>query len=112
MNDFWQAMDQLVTECELIIDRPKGSRHPKFPSFVYPLDYGYLHGTSSADGDGIDVWRGTLAGGEINAIVVTIDLFKRDSEVKLLMGCTEDEIETICRVLNEVQHMKGILVRR
>lgn len=52
---FWQALDRLVAECETVIDRPKGTAHPRWPEFVYPLDYGYLRGTSSMDGGGIDV---------------------------------------------------------
>jgi len=56
--DFWQALDLLVEEHELVIDRPAGSAHPRYLSFVYPLDYGYLKGTASSDGSGIDVWRG------------------------------------------------------
>ena len=111
-TDFWQALDTLAAEHELVIDRPAGSAHPRFPSFVYPLDYGYLRGTSSADGGGIDVWRGTKPGTRINAIAVIVDLLKRDSEIKLLMGCTEDEIAMIDRIHNENERMKGMLVRR
>lgn len=109
---FWQALDTLAAEHELVIDRPAGSAHPRFPDFVYPLDYGYLRGTASADGGGIDVWRGTKPGGQINAIIVNVDLLKRDSEIKLLMGCTEEEIATIDCVHNETEFMKGVIVRR
>ena len=112
MHEFWQALDHLAAEHELVIDRPAGSAHPRYPSFVYPLDYGYLCGTASADGSGIDVWRGTLPNTKINGIVVIVDSIKRDSEIKILMGCTEDEIEAVCRVHNETKHMKGMLVRR
>jgi inorganic pyrophosphatase len=54
-NAFWLRLDELVAGCGLVIDRPKGSPHPRYPDFFYPLDYGYLDGTRSADGDGIDV---------------------------------------------------------
>jgi len=112
MHEFWQALDQLAAEHNLVIDRPAGSAHPRYPDVIYPLDYGYLHGTSSSDGGGIDVWRGTLPNAQINAAVVTIDLVKRDSEIKLLMGCTEDEIEIINREHNATKMMKGLLIRR
>ena len=55
---FWQALDALVGGAEIVVDRPRGSHHPDFPEFVYELDYGYLKGTTSADGEGIDVWIG------------------------------------------------------
>jgi len=53
--DFWTALDQLVSDSEIVIDRPKGSAHPKYPDFIYKVDYGYLNNTSSMDGQGIDV---------------------------------------------------------
>ena len=40
--DFWDALDQLTADSEIVIDRPKGSAHPRFPNFIYPVDYGYL----------------------------------------------------------------------
>ena len=43
--DFWDAMDRLVSSSTITIDRPKGSGHPRYPGFVYGLDYGYLEGT-------------------------------------------------------------------
>jgi len=108
---FWQALDLLVEEHELVIDRPAGSAHPRYTDFVYPLDYGYLRGTASSDGGGIDVWRGTADTGVV-AIVAIVDLLKRDSEIKILLGCTQDEIGIVNRIHNETQFMKGILIRR
>lgn len=49
-KEFWQAMDKLVSESELVIDRPKGSRHPRYPDIKYQVDYGYLNGTTSMGG--------------------------------------------------------------
>lgn len=31
---FWKYMQRLVNELEIVIDRPKGSRHPKFPETI------------------------------------------------------------------------------
>ena len=92
---FWTALDQLVEECAVRIDRPKRSHHPNFPELVYPLDYGYLEGSISGDGREIDVWVGSLPDRELTAIAVTVDLHKRDSEIKLLLGCTDDEIAVV-----------------
>lgn len=108
---FWDALDELASKSEIVIDRPKGTAHPGFPGFVYPADYGYLKDTSSMDGEGIDVWTGS-AGKRIDAVICTVDLMKKDSEIKLLIGCTEEEKELICRVHNESPFMKGILIRR
>ena len=110
-DDFWKALDAIVAGSEIVIDRPKGSAHPKYPDFVYPVDYGYLKDTTSMDGEGIDVWVGS-AGRHIDAIVCTVDLMKRDSEIKILIGCTEEEKRLIYRTLNNSPLMKCLLLRR
>lgn len=58
-REFWEALDELVANSEIIIDRPKGTVHLKYPDFIYKVDYGYLKDTSSMDGAGIDVWVGS-----------------------------------------------------
>ena len=52
-DSFWLALDKLVAESKITIDRPKGSRHPKYPDYVYPFDYGYLENTFSPDSGGL-----------------------------------------------------------
>ena len=49
-SEFWNAIDSLVKESEIVIDRPKGTAHPKYPDLIYKVDYGYLKDTSSMDG--------------------------------------------------------------
>ncbi|MDE5782284.1 MAG: inorganic pyrophosphatase [Lachnospiraceae bacterium] len=110
--DFWRALDELVEQSKIVIDRPKGTAHPRFPNFIYKIDYGYLENTSSMDGAGIDVWVGTKENKEIDAIMCIVDLMKKDSEIKILIGCTEEEKEIIYKTHNETQYMKGILIRR
>lgn len=88
--DFWNTLERLLQQSEIIIDRPKGSIHPQYPDFMYEVDYGYLKGTFSMDGGGIDVWVGTDVGQKIDAIMCTVDLAKKDSEMKILIGCTEE----------------------
>ena len=110
-NDFWEALDSLVNHSEIVIDRPKGTAHPKYPNFIYKVDYGYLKNTSSMDGEGIDVWVGS---GKklIDAVMCIVDLMKRDSEIKILIGCTEEEKELVYQTHNETEYMKGIMIRR
>ena len=111
-SDFWTALDTLVSSGRIVIDRPRGSAHPKFPTLIYEVDYGYIENTSSMDGEGIDVWRGSLPALQVNAIVCTVDLWKKDSEIKLLIGCTEEEMRAIERFHNRSELMKGLLIRR
>ena len=108
---FWRGLDALVASARLVIDRPAGTAHPRYTDFVYPLDYGYLDGTTSADGGGIDAWRGSLPAASVTAVICTLDLVKRDSEIKILLGCTSAEAETILRVHND-DGQSAILIAR
>lgn len=109
---FWHMIDKLIIQSEITVDRPKGSIHPRYPTLVYPVDYGHLKNTSSMDQEGIDIWIGTKAEKKAEAIIVTTDILKRDSEIKILFGCTEEEYELIYHTHNESPYMKGILIRR
>lgn len=111
-SEFWSHVDQLVSRTKIIVDRPKDSPHPDYEDTVYPLDYGYLAGTTSSDGSGIDVWLGTSGEQRVNAVICTIDLVKQDSEIKLLFGCSDDEMRVISEFLNQSNGMRGLLVRR
>lgn len=99
---FWYHADQLVKSSQIIIDRPKGSSHPVRAEIVYPLDYGYLDDTTGGDGKGVDCWIGSLGQRQVTGAIITVDLHKRDSEVKLLIDCTPEEAE-----LALATHQKG-----
>ena len=38
------------------IDRPLGSRHPRHPEMIYPINYGYVDGVFAGDGAEQDVY--------------------------------------------------------
>ncbi len=111
-KEFWATLDTLIRSADLVIDRPKGSAHPRYPSLVYPLDYGYLKGTTSGDGHELDAWRGSRAQASLDAVVCSVDLYKKDVEVKLLLGCTRDERKIILDFHNNSETMAAILVMR
>ncbi|QOR35294.1 inorganic pyrophosphatase [Clostridium sp. 'deep sea'] len=111
-KEFWLTLDKLVKESKIIIDRPKGTVHPRFKNFVYKVDYGYLKGTNSMDGGGIDIYLGSNKNKEIDAIMCIVDLMKRDSEIKILIGCNQQEKELVYQTHNETEFMKGILIKR
>jgi inorganic pyrophosphatase len=107
---FWEHLDKLVAASEIVIDRPAGSRDPRFSDYVYPLDYGYLKSTRGGDGAGIDVWIGGLAGRAVVGAICTVDLDKRDSEIKILLGCTPSEVTAIHKAHN-FGGRAGIIIR-
>jgi inorganic pyrophosphatase len=94
-TSFWREMGNLVAVNKIVLDRPKGTPHPRYPEFIYPLDYGYLENTTASDGCGIDVWIGSLNIKTLTGILCTFDKIKRDMEIKLLIGCTMQDIQTI-----------------
>ena len=101
-ESFWKHLDKLLSQSKIVIDRPKGSVHPRYPQIVYELDYGYLDGTKSSDNEGIDVWLGTDAEHKLDAIVCTVDLVKRGIEPGtrgFLVGCTLQAVMLFCYCL-------------
>ena len=109
-SSFWQSMSQLLITNSLVIDRPRGSVHPRYPSVIYPLDYGYIENTTSSDGGGIDVWLGSLntvanmdGVKTLTGILCTFDRLKRDAEIKLLIGCSAEDIQVIRDFHKEMQ---------
>jgi len=109
--DFWAQLDALVDSCPLVIDRPKGTSHPRYPEFTYPLDYGYLEGTSAADGGGIDVWVGSLPERRVTAVVCTLDSQQCDLEIKLLVGCTPEEAHQVLAIHNRGEQSAKLIAR-
>lgn len=94
-STFWLEMSQLVRTGSIVIDRPRGTPHPRYPAMIYPLDYGYMENTSAGDGDGIDAWIGSTQRKTLTGILCTFDKLKRDAEIKLLIGCEQEDVEAI-----------------
>ncbi len=95
----WAAWEALLDRHGYTLDRPRGAAHPHYPEIRYPLDYGYVNGTTSGDGDAVDVFVGTARTGLVGAII-THDKRKGDCEVKLLWHCAPAEIYTALGFLN------------
>jgi inorganic pyrophosphatase len=70
-----------------------------------------LEGTRANDAGGIDVWVGVSGTHEPSAVVLTVDLLKRDAELKIMLGCTEAEMQTILDFHNS-NSMRAYLVHR
>ena len=110
MSDFFPTVNQLAATHSLVIDRPKGTRHPRFTEAEYPMDYGYLDGTTGGDGSGIDVFRGSASLRGVVAVAATVDLNKRDGELKLLLDCTDEEVDQVMAFLRDDLHLATALM--
>ena len=47
--------DFLGKKVKVVMDRPMGSKHPKW-NFIYPINYGYVPNTISGDGEELDAY--------------------------------------------------------
>ena len=63
------------------------------------------------DGGGIDLWLGTAKHRRLTAIACTVDMFKKDAEIKLIIGCTDKEI-AIIRDFHNGRYMSDIIIER
>jgi len=86
----------------IAIDRPKASLPSGFGDVIFALANGCVENTNSRKGDGIDVWprsfnsvMGLQAIEILTGILCTFDTLKHDAEIKLLIGCTEEDIQVI-----------------
>ena len=109
---FWQKLDTLFFSSKLVVDRPRYTVHYKYSNLVYPVDYGYLSDTTGSDLAPIDVFKGSQKTNQVGAIVVSADILKKDCEVKLLIGCSEEEEHEVLEFLNQTEFQKAILIHR
>jgi inorganic pyrophosphatase len=110
-QEFWAALDGLVATRRVVVDRPKGTPHPRSTDCIYPLDYGYLDGTRASDGAGVDVGVGDDGAARLVGVVCTVDSLKLEVELKLLLGCSSEEIARIRAFFGQLQMACCVLLR-
>jgi inorganic pyrophosphatase len=108
----WAGWEALIAANGLTIDRPYGTPHPHFPEIIYPIDYGYVNGTVSTDGQEVDIFVGSVRNGLV-AMLLTTDHRRGDREVKLVYGCMPEEVYLVNGFINfDRTLMDGVLVMR
>ncbi len=110
-NKFWEFLQRLVESSQIVLDRPKGSIHPRYPGQQYPVGYGYLEGTAAIDKGGVDIWVGSLAKKLVVGALCTVDLQKKDTELKIMYDCTDEEVASILKFANHDQ-MRALYLKR
>ena len=85
---------------KVIVDRPKGSRHPKHKDIVYPVNYGYIEGIIAPDNEEQDAYILGVNGAvkEFTGKVIAIVHRRDDAEEKWVVApegtiFTREEIE-------------------
>ena len=88
------ASEWIGRRIEVIIDRPLGTSHPRWPAIFYSVNYGYVPGTLSGDGEPVDVYilGEDRALGEVSAHVVGIVHREDDNEDKLVAAISMCEV--------------------
>lgn len=102
----WRHWEHLICERGIEIERPRGSDHPRYPGWTYPLDYGFVPGTVGGDGQPVDVFVGTDARGLAAALLVRHDDVE---ELKLLWNTSASEIESAEAFLSRLPHVERIV---
>ena len=107
---FWQKVDTIFLSSNVNIIRYKGEVHPQFKNLIYPTEYGHLDETGN--GNPISVYMGTKNHSEITGLIVAADILQKTIDVKLLLGCTEEEVNDVLHFLNQTDFQKTVLIRR
>lgn len=66
----------------------------------------------ATDGMKIDVYLGSSGNRKVTAVGVTVDFLERDSEIKVLIDCTNEEIEKIQNQLGGYETAVGLIIRK
>ena len=110
------SKDFLNQEVKVKIDRPLGSKHPKY-NYIYPINYGFIPNTISGDGEELDAY---ILGvnkplkefvGKCIAIIHRLD----DNDDKLIVVPKElesiSEQEIIKATNFQEQYFKSVIIR-
>ncbi len=109
---FWQKVDTLYLSGTRKVIKKKGEVHDTFKNLVYPLDYARIEDMKSVSGHGVAVYLGSENRNKVSALVVAADILEKELDVKVLAGCTEEEIEEVLRYLNQTDFQKTVLIKR
>ena len=98
------------------IDRPVGSRHPRFQDLIYPINYGYVEGVFAGDGKEQDVY---ILGADrpletFEGKVIAVYRRFNDDEDKWIVSLDETEYtdeEIMQTIYFQEQYFDGVLIR-
>ena len=110
------AREFLDKNVEVVFDRPLGSKHLKH-CFVYEVNYGYIPGVISGDGEELDAYflgeKVSLEKAE--GIVIAIIHRENDDDDKLVVtknGTQMSDEEIMKEVEFQEKYFKSIIIRK
>ncbi len=111
-----KTTDYIGKIVKVIIDRPLGSKHPKY-DYEYPVNYGYVPNTKSGDGEELDVYVLSVFEplneytGQCIAVIHRTD----DDDDKLIVvpeGISLEDLEIEKAVAFQEKWFKHILIKK
>lgn len=101
---------------EVEIDRPLGSLHPKH-GFLYEVNYGFIPGTISNDGEGIDVYvlgvDKSLKKFKGKCIAIIRRTNDKDDKLVVVPDNLNISDEDICKLTHfQEQYFESIIIRK
>lgn len=100
----------------VVVDRPLGSVHPRWPDLVYWVNYGEVPGTLGGDGQPVDAyllgWEGPVR--EAEGVVTAVILRGDDVEDKLVVVRPDtiwSDAEIMKAIWFQEQYFRSRLVR-
>ena len=90
---FWQKLDTLCLSGDFVETRAKGEVHPSYPNLIYHAFVG-------------------SEGSQAVGVVICADILAKDLEVKVLIGVSEKEEESILDFLNQTDFQKTVIMKR
>lgn len=106
----------LGTKVRIVIDRPIGTKHPKYKSTIYPVNCGFIPKTISGDGREVDVYvlgvPETLKPfTEIEVDIIALIIRQDDLEDKLV-GSSDGTIYTEEEILKQLEFQEKFFQSR
>lgn len=112
MDDPSGYLEFLGNNVHVIVDRPKGSLHPRH-GFSYPVNYGYVPGTLAGDGSEIDAYVLGIDSPvvEYSGVCIAVILREDDDEHKLVVAPSPMTIAEIAGATSFVEsHFRSTVV--
>lgn len=76
------------------------------------MDCGYLEDARAVDGADVNRFIGSPDSKRVTGAMCTIDIIKKDCELKILIGCTQAEMDLIYNHLNSPNFFSVYLLVR
>lgn len=107
---FWQKIDAAFISGDYKKLYTKGTKHPLYPSLVFPVDYGHIT-TNDDEKSSMKAFKGN---GEqtVQSVVVCANLLEKDLSAILLIGLEDHQEEEVLKFLNSTDFQKAVIIRR